>query len=140
MFRIHPPTPRHLVVTTVTDDLTTILELSSYFGRRVSHFRAVPVLEAASSRLACSDAVLFYPDGFPRRPTQRFLSSLIASKHDSLVIIITACPERYPALSGASVTTDRLIVLQAPVWPWELYAAIHAVLPPLSQRRRARLS
>jgi len=135
MFRMVPLKRRNLVITTIADDLDTLLGLTTYLGSRVQQVRVVPMLRRASVGLASSDAVLFYPDDFPQYATRQFLRRLRTSVSQFLVLIVTSCPERYQALNVASATSDRFIVLRSPAWPWELYATIHATLRASLVRR-----
>ncbi len=132
MFHANFPRRRSLTVTAVAD-IATLESLEHYLHPRVS-FRAVPELEGAFTSLAASDAVVFYPDGFAPGAVQLLVRRLIGHATLDLVIVVTAQPERFRALSHSRATANRFIVFSKPAWPWELFATIQASLPDLRRQ------
>jgi hypothetical protein len=128
MFRVNLTQRRGLTVTTVADDIGILDGLKRYMQARVS-FRAVPEIAQAIRSLAASDAVVFYPDGFGARGVQLFIRRLVDHSTLSLVIVVTAEPERFRRLTQSRATANRFIVLGWPAWPWEVFATIQAALP-----------
>lgn len=128
MFRISLPKRRSLTVTAVAQELSTLEGLGTYLTGRVS-FRAVQGLTQAFVLSAASDVVLFYPDGFPMGPVQTFVRRLLGNATLSLVILATRCPDAFLPLARSRASAHKFIVLQTPVWPWELFATIHSSLP-----------
>jgi hypothetical protein len=128
MFRVSFPKRRSLAVTVVAEDRCTLHSIGHYLNRHLTFF-AVPTLEDAFTKSAASDAVVFYPDRFPNAAVQRFIRRLIGNATLSLVIIVTAHPERFVGLDYLRVAMNKFIVLSEPAWPWELLATIHSTLP-----------
>jgi len=138
MFKAKPPNRRSLTVTAICRDASTLEALRSYLDRRVS-YRAVVALSQATREPMASDCVLLYPDEFPSRSVQRLAKRLISNPTVSLVIIVTASPpSEYQTLDRARGSSNRLIVLSLPVWPWTLFATIESSLPSF-RREGARL-
>jgi hypothetical protein len=123
-------------VAAVAADPSRLHSLERYFRGRVS-VRATFTLEGAFATLAASDAVVFYPDGFAIRGVQRFLRRLIAHAGLSLVIVVTAEPERFQPLHRSRATANRFVVFSAPAWPWELLATMRSSLPGLREKDAA---
>jgi hypothetical protein len=132
MFRLASSNRRSITVMLVSQDLSTIDRTERYMRRRVS-FRAVWALDEALTKAAASDAVVFYPDGFPPRAVRTFVQRLAASATLSLVIVVTRHPEQFRDLEHPNAMANRAIVLSEPAWPWEIYATIHSSLPGFSR-------
>jgi hypothetical protein len=128
MFQIRTTRRRGLTVTSVADDVGLLEGLERYLHSRVS-FRAAPALGDATTILAASDVVVFYPDGFPAGAAQRFLRRLIDQSTIPLVIVVSRDAQRFRELGHSRATANRFIVLGWPAWPWELFATIQAALP-----------
>ncbi len=128
MFRPNPPVRRSLTVTAIADDLATLESLEQYLRPRVT-VRIVPQLAGALANVAASDAVVFYPDGFGSRNVRAFVRQLLDHSALSLVIAVTADPNRFRAMIPRASATNRFIVLAKPAWPWELLRTIQATLP-----------
>ena len=128
MFRLSFPKRRSLTVTVVAEDRSTLDSIGHYLKRHVT-FLAVPTLEDAFVKSAASDAIVFYPDGFATVAVRRFVHRLLGHATLSLVIIVTAHPQRFAGLDFLRAATNKFIVLSEPAWPWELFATIHSSLP-----------
>lgn len=133
MFNPKPATMRNLSITAISSDVATLEGLGSYLKRRVAYRGALAAEEPAEETMR-SDCVIFYTDGVPPRAAQRLARRLISSPTVSLVILVTALsPKDCEALIGARSTSNRLIVLPAPAWPWTVFATVESSLPGKSR-------
>jgi len=137
MFKARPENRRSLTVTVICNDASTLEGVGGYLSRRVT-YRSVQAIGQANKESMASDCVVLYPDGFPARAVQRLAGHLASCPTVSLVIIATALPTEYQILDRGRTTTNRLIVLSLPAWPWTLFAAIESSLPRI-RREASRL-
>jgi hypothetical protein len=111
------------MVAIVSQNAETLGHLRDYFETRSLKVRIHRRLLEVTAAEQAPDALILFPDEFPREEVKSGLLSLLPSLFEATVIVVTGDTQRFLLLRAQlnEAAQARLIVLPRPAFAWTLF-------------------